>query len=102
MFNDARQSFLGGGQFRLEEYKLPEFKVTVQAHEENGRPKTFRLGEKVEVTVKGEYYFGGPVANASVHVVVRTNTLYHIFQEPRVYPWYFNDDFGARYRWRGQ
>jgi uncharacterized protein YfaS (alpha-2-macroglobulin family) len=101
MFSDSRQSFIGAGQFRLEEYKLPEFKVTVQTPEENGRPKIFRLGEKVEVAVKGEYYFGGAVANASVHVVVRTNTLYHTYNEPRAYPWYF-DDFAPRGRWRGE
>ncbi|HET7625816.1 MAG TPA: MG2 domain-containing protein, partial [Verrucomicrobiae bacterium] len=34
--------------FRLEEYKLPEFKVTVQTPEENGRKKIFRLGDEVE------------------------------------------------------
>ncbi len=32
--------------FRLEEYKLPEFKVTVQMPEENGRKKTFRARRK--------------------------------------------------------
>jgi hypothetical protein len=100
-FAEAKQSFIGSGQFRLEEYKLPEFKVTVQTPEENGRPKTFRLGEKADVTVKGEYYFGGAVANAAVHVVVRTNTLYHTYKEPRAYPWYF-EDFGRFPRWRGQ
>ena len=47
-FADGKQSYIGAGQFRIEEYKLPEFKVTVQTPEENGRPKTFRLGEKVE------------------------------------------------------
>ncbi|HEY6226491.1 MAG TPA: MG2 domain-containing protein, partial [Verrucomicrobiae bacterium] len=101
IFSEGQRSYLGTGAFRLEEYKLPEFKVTVQTPEENGRPKIFRLGERVEVTVKGEYYFGGAVANASVHVIVRKNSLYHIYRPERAYAWYF-DDFGARYRWRGQ
>lgn len=101
LFGEGQQSYLGVGQFRLEEYKLPEFKVSVQTPEENGRPKTFRLGEKVEIAVKGEYYFGGAVANASVHVVVRTNTLYHIFRPARAYAWYF-DDYGPRHRWGGE
>ena len=52
--------------FRLEEYKLPEFKVQVETPGENGRKKAYRLGEKVEVKVQADYYFGGAVANASV------------------------------------
>jgi len=68
--------------FRLEEYKLPEFKVSVQTPEESGtgvppvsppRKKAFRVGEKVEVTIQADYYFGGPVANASVEVIVNQN-----------------------------
>src|SRR5262249_43959178 len=54
--------------FRLEEYKLPEFQVSVQTPEENGRKKAFRLGEKVEANIQADYYFGGPVANATVEV----------------------------------
>lgn len=100
IFAHGPQSYIGAGQFRIEEYKLPEFKVTVQTPEENGRAKIFRLGEKVEVTVKGEYYFGGPVANAAVHVVVKTNTLYHIYRPARAYGWLFEDH--SYPRWRGQ
>src|SRR5687767_6356641 len=101
IFAHGPQSYIGAGQFRLEEYKLPEFKVAVQTPEQNGRPRIFRLGEKVEVTVKGEYYFGGPVPNASVHVVVRTNSFYHIYRPARSYPWYFGD-FSPYPRWRGE
>src|SRR5207244_1786325 len=43
--------------FRLEEYKLPEFKVSVQTPEEAGKKKAFRLGEKVEVNIQADYYF---------------------------------------------
>ena len=56
--------------FRLEEYKLPEFKVAVKTPEQDGKKKAFRLGEKVEVEIQADYYFGGPVSNASVEVVV--------------------------------
>jgi len=41
--------------FRLEEYKLPEFKVSVKTPEEDGKRKTFRLGEKVEVEIQADY-----------------------------------------------
>ncbi|HMB26557.1 MAG TPA: MG2 domain-containing protein, partial [Blastocatellia bacterium] len=45
-FMDAgRKNYIGQATlFRLEEYKLPEFQVSVQTPEENGRKKTFRLG----------------------------------------------------------
>ena len=63
--------------FRLEEYKLPEFKVAVKTPEQDGKKKAFRLGEKVEVEIQADYYFGGPVSNASVEVVVYQNPFYH-------------------------
>jgi uncharacterized protein YfaS (alpha-2-macroglobulin family)/tetratricopeptide (TPR) repeat protein len=77
--------------FRLEEYKLPEFKVSVQMPEENGKKKTFRLGEKVTVNIQADYYFGGPVANADVEVVVTQNPLYHYWTRPHEYPWFYDN-----------
>jgi uncharacterized protein YfaS (alpha-2-macroglobulin family) len=81
----------GAALFRLEEYKLPEFKVTVQMPEENGKKKAFRLGEQVQVNIQADYYFGGPVANADVEVVVYQNPLYHYWQRPHEYPWFYDD-----------
>ncbi|MDB6068427.1 MAG: Large extracellular alpha-helical protein [Pedosphaera sp.] len=77
--------------FRLEEYKLPEFKVAVQTPEENGRKKAFRLGEKVEVNIQADYYFGGAVANANVEVIVYQNPFYHYWHRPYEYPWFYED-----------
>jgi alpha-2-macroglobulin len=77
--------------FRLEEYKLPEFKVEVKTPEEKGRKKAFRVGEKVEVDIQADYYFGGPVSNASVEVVVYQQPFYHYWFRPRDYAWYYDD-----------
>ena len=77
--------------FRLEEYKLPEFKVVVKTPEEDGKKKSFRLGEKVEVNIQADYYFGGPVGNASVEVVVYQNPFYHYWYPRRDYAWYYDD-----------
>jgi alpha-2-macroglobulin len=77
--------------FRLEEYKLPEFKVTVQTPQEDGKKKTFLPGEKVEVSIQADYYFGGGVANASVEVLVHQNPYYHYWHRPHEYPWYYED-----------
>ena len=84
--------------FRLEEYKLPEFKVAVNTPEQDGKKKAFRLGEKVEVEIQADYYFGGAVSNASVEVVVHQNPFYHYWYPRRDYPWYYDD---ISQRWRG-
>ncbi|HEY6399972.1 MAG TPA: MG2 domain-containing protein, partial [Blastocatellia bacterium] len=77
--------------FRLEEYKLPEFQVSVQTPEENGRKKAFRLGDNVEIKVQADYYFGGPVANATVEILVHQNPFYHWWYPQRDYQWYYED-----------
>ena len=91
-WDDGRRNGIGSAKlFRLEEYKLPEFKVTVQTPEENGKKKSFRLGEKVEVNIQADYYFGGPVSNAAVEVVVYQNAFYHYWYPHRDYAWYYDD-----------
>lgn len=107
-WNEGRGETLGGATlFRLEEYKLPEFKVTVQTPEEKTpsgetRRKAFRVGETVEATIQAEYYFGGPVSDATVEVVVHQNPFWMNWHEPRTYPWLFEDmDSNSPYgRWR--
>jgi uncharacterized protein YfaS (alpha-2-macroglobulin family) len=91
-WDNGRKNSIGSARlFRLEEYKLPEFKVSVQTPEENGKKKAFRLGEKVEVNIQADYYFGGPVGNASVEVVVYQNPFYHYWYPHHDYPWYYDD-----------
>ncbi|MCU0784099.1 MAG: MG2 domain-containing protein [Verrucomicrobia bacterium] len=85
--------------FRLEEYKLPEFKVTVQTPEQDGRKKAFRVGENVEVTVQADYYFGGPVANASVEVIVNQNPYWQSWRRTRDFPWFYEDMDNGPGRW---
>jgi len=99
-WDSGRKNPIGRAElFRLEEYKLPEFQVGVQTPEENGRKKTFLMGDKVEVNVQADYYFGGPVANATVELLVYQNPFYHWWYPQRDYQWYY-DDFTPRY-WYG-
>lgn len=81
--------YIGGDQFfRLEEYKLPEFKVSVQTASNDGEAATaYRLGDDVEVEIKADYYFGGAVTNAEVNVVVTESPYYHYWRPPGRYPW---------------
>jgi alpha-2-macroglobulin len=102
-FWDAgRKNYIGAARlFRLEEYKLPEFQVSVQTPEENGRKKAFRLGDKVEVNVQSDYYFGGPVANATVEILVHQNPFYHWWYPQRDFAWYY-EDLSPRYWYGGR
>ncbi|HKS10201.1 MAG TPA: alpha-2-macroglobulin family protein, partial [Pyrinomonadaceae bacterium] len=102
-WDEGRHSSIGGAQlFRLEEYKLPEFKVDVKTPEQDGKKKSFRLGEKVEVEIQADYYFGGPVSNASVEVVVYQNPFYHYWFPYREYSWYYDDIQNSRSYYYGQ
>ncbi len=60
LWRDPQHS-VGGSYFRVEEYKKPEFEVTVEAPTE-----PVMLGEKIAATVKAKYYFGAPVTKAKV------------------------------------
>lgn len=91
-WDDGRHNNIGNAVlFRLEEYKLPEFKVSVTTPEEDGKKKAFRLGEKVEVNVQADYYFGGAVSNATVELLVYQNPFYQYWYQPRDYEWYYED-----------
>ena len=59
---------VGSGNFRVEEYKKPEFEVLV-----NGPDDQVRLGGGCSATIQGRYYFGAPVAGAKV--------AYRVFRE---------------------
>ncbi len=78
--------FRGSAQlFRLEEYKLPEFQVKVDTPE----GKQYRLGDQIEATIEATYYFGGPVANATVEAVVYQQPFYRWWYPWRRYDWYY-------------
>jgi uncharacterized protein YfaS (alpha-2-macroglobulin family)/tetratricopeptide (TPR) repeat protein len=84
---DGKGSFGHHFFFRVEEYKLPEFRVSVKAGQEKGAPKTYKPGDRVSVEVKAEYYFGGPVERAPVTLVVRSDTFVHRFPQEPEFSW---------------
>ena len=101
-YDEGRRNSIGGASlFRLEEYKLPEFKVSIETPTENGKKKTFLLGDNVEVNIRGEYYFGGPVSNANVEVLVYQNPFYMWWHQPYDYPWYYEDMISQPRYWYG-
>lgn len=80
----------GGGSFRVEEYKKPEYEVTVDAPKE-----PVMLGEKVTAKVSAKYYFGSPVTNAKVkYKILRYSHTEHWYP---VAPWDWF--YGPGYWW---
>jgi alpha-2-macroglobulin len=59
----------GGGSFYVEEYKKPEYQVTV-------KPAAQRIlqGNTLQAVIEARYFFGEPVAGAKVKYVVHTST----------------------------
>ncbi|MGO8898039.1 MAG: alpha-2-macroglobulin family protein, partial [Isosphaeraceae bacterium] len=80
----------GGGSFRVEEYKKPEFEVSVDAP-----TKPVMLGEKVPATIKAKYYFGSPVAEAKVKYKVTRTTADERWYPVSRWDWLF----GPGYWW---
>lgn len=80
----------GGNSFRVEEYKKPEFEVSVQAPAE-----PVMLGDKITAKIQAKYYFGAPVTEAKVH--------YKILRSSYSANWYPVDDwdwmYGPGYWW---
>ncbi len=76
--------------FRLEEYKKPEFSVTIDAPTE-----PVALGEKIFAVIKANYYFGSPVSKGRAHIKV-TRTPHETSWYPRgEWDWLY----GAGYWW---
>ncbi|HEY3319713.1 MAG TPA: alpha-2-macroglobulin family protein [Planctomycetota bacterium] len=79
------ESERGRAFFRVEEYKRPEFEVTVKTAGQ------IKLGERFEADVSAKYYFGAPVAGAAVR--------YRIYRQeytapaPQYQSWWWHSDF---------
>ena len=82
----------GGNTFRVEEYKKPEFEVTIEAPQE-----PVMLGEKFSTVIRASYYFGSPVTDATVKYKVYRNE-----HDSRWYPTFYWDWlYGPGYWWYG-
>jgi uncharacterized protein YfaS (alpha-2-macroglobulin family) len=80
----------GGGSFRVEEYKKPEFEVTVEAPKE-----PVQLGETITATIRAKYYFGSPVTEATVKYKVLRSEHSSTWYPPMPWDWLY----GPGYWW---
>ena len=80
------------GNFRVEEYKQPEFEVSLETPD---RPVL--LGEKLPVKVQARYYFGAPVAHGTVKYQVLRSTAQRSWFPGAPWDWLY----GKGYWWFG-
>jgi hypothetical protein len=82
--------FGNGGSFRVEEYKKPEFEVTVKP-----RSDLARLGDPVEGTIEARYAFGGPVSNGRVTYRIFREEYVHHHAPPAPWDWLYGPGYGG-------
>ena len=63
--NNKHKPVIGSGSFKVEEYRKPEFEVSIDAPDE-----PVKLGDTISATINARYYFGAPVTDAKVHYKV--------------------------------
>lgn len=78
------------GSFRVEEYKKPEFEVSVETPK---KPK--QLGDKITAQVKAKYYFGAPVTEAKVRYKVLRSSQSAQWYPVGIWDWLY----GRGYWW---
>ncbi len=104
LFTSDNNNYLSTTQlFRLEEYKLPEYTVSVTP--EPKEPKdgiaAYRLGDTIDVSIDSQYYFGGAVADADVEYLVYQNPYYRYYRPWRAHSWYYDDMYPQNYGYGG-
>lgn len=81
--------WLGSGTLRIEEYKKPEYEVTVDSPAD-----PVRLGETFRAKISAKYYFGSPVTSAKVkYTVTRTKKTERWFPD-RPWDWFYGNGYG--------
>ena len=87
--SDHRRPTIGMGTFRVEEYKKPEYEVTVEAPKE-----PIKLGDTFKAEIKARYYFGSPVTNATVAYKVTSTEYRHYWYPIRPWDWLYGNGYG--------
>ncbi|MEN1679412.1 MAG: MG2 domain-containing protein [Planctomycetota bacterium] len=81
----------GQGTFRVEEYKKPEFEVTVTAPDE-----AVLLGQPFTATIEARYYFGSPVTGGTVSYKVTRSPRTDRWWPVQPWDWLYGPGYGLR------
>ena len=79
----------GGGSFRVEEYKKPEFEVTIDAP-----TKPVQLGKIITATISAKYYFGSPVTNGKVKYKILRTSYQQTWYPQMPWDWLYGSGYG--------
>ncbi|MFH1435325.1 MAG: MG2 domain-containing protein, partial [Pseudomonadota bacterium] len=90
--SEQRSYQSSGSQFRVEEYKKPEFEVKVEPQ----KPLA-AAGEKVSALIKATYYWGAPVTGGKVKYHVYRSVYWHRYTPPDKWDWLYGSGFGIIY-----
>ncbi len=78
-----------GNTFRVEEYKKPEFEVTVKPNTTHAQ-----LGQTLKATIHGQYFFGQPVTHATVQYKIYRQTYQHRQYPQGRWNWLYGQGYG--------
>ncbi|MBN1889866.1 MAG: Ig-like domain-containing protein [Thermoflexales bacterium] len=78
--------------FFVAEYRRPEFQVSVTADK-----AAYVQGDKINVAVQAEYFFGGALSGAQVEWQVLSSRRWFDYQGQGWYDWTDDDAYGERY-----
>ncbi len=82
----------GQQEFRVEEYKKPEFTVDVQPEKSQ-----IRVGEKARVVISAHFFFGAPVTKAKVHYRVLRQRFYYPMPFESRFSWFSDQNNGGQF-----
>ncbi|MHC5036940.1 MAG: alpha-2-macroglobulin family protein [Planctomycetota bacterium] len=89
-----RVSLARGSQFRVEEYKKPEYEVTISTE----KPQV-KLGSAFRAKINARYYFGAPVTDADVTFRVFRKNYRHRYVPTGEFDWLYGRGYGWRPWW---
>lgn len=76
-------------RFKVEEYKKPEFEVTIDAPDE-----AVTLGDKLTAKIEARYYFGTPVSEGTIQYKVLRTSARGDFYPPGPWDWLYGKGYG--------
>jgi uncharacterized protein YfaS (alpha-2-macroglobulin family) len=88
-FASGKNGLRQAGSFRVEEYKKPEFEVSVTAPD-----KPVLLGEQVKLQVSARYYFGAPVTQGKVKYKILRYSQTDRWYPPSRWDWLYGRGYG--------
>ncbi len=92
IYNSDYYYYNAHNAFRVEEYKKPEFKMSVKPVK-----SSYIKGEEAEVDVEVQYYFGQPVKDGEVEYRIEFSQYYRPYWYDYPFAWYYRRYYDDEY-----